>query len=515
MGKKIDNFALSNPITLFTNKDKNDLTREDLINVIQSMNIERITFHYTGIDGKIKELKIPITSRRMTELILTEGERVDGSSLFKGMVEVGKSDLYIVPLYKSAFLNPFDKGSLDFVCRFFDRDGKLASYAPDNILSNAHRLLKKNHGFTLDALGEIEFYLLGNMTNPTYILPKQKGYHATSPFAKTGEVISETLRLISQITGSVKYAHNEVGFLEKVESDFPELNGKFAEQVEIEFLPSDIEEAGDNVVIGSWIIRNVAYKHGMVATFFPKLEMGHAGNGFHIHMALMKNGKNVMSKKGGELSDDALKLIGGLCRYAPSLTAFGNMVSASYLRLVPGQEAPTKVCWSKSNRSALIRVPLAWTNVSNLAKTINPQQKQDVSYESARQTVELRTPDGSANVHLLLAGIVMAVDWGLTNAKEALHLTKLSQITANVESAQISSEIGDLSTSCAESSEKLLATRNLFERNRIFPPNVINFIANLLMTENDRYLNNRLLTLPEEEKLVESRRIMHRDIHRC
>ena len=515
MAKKSEFFALSNPISVVSGKEKEDITRNDLINIIHSKEIERITFHYTGIDGKIKELKIPITSRKQAELILSDGERVDGSSLFKGMVEVGKSDLYIVPKYKTAFLNPFDKGSLDFMCRFFDRDGNLATFAPDNILTNAHKMLFRNHDLKLEALGEIEFYLLGNMSNPTYLLPKQKGYHAASPFAKSGEMISEMIKLLSQITGSVKYAHNEVGYLEKVESDFTEINGKSAEQVEIEFLLSDIEDAGDYVVLGSWIIRNVAYKHGHVATFFPKLEPGHAGNGFHIHMALTKNGKNVMCRKDGKLNDNSMKLIGGLCRYAPSLTAFGNMVSASYLRLVPGQEAPTRVCWSDSNRSALIRVPLAWTNVNNLAQVINPQQKEKSIFDSSRQTVELRTPDGSANVHLLLAGIAMAADWGLTNSKESLDLAAISKANTIVENCKSSGEIGELSTSCAESAEKLLSARQMYERSGIFPPNVINYISKLLMAENDRYINNRLLSLPEEERLIESRRIMHRDIHRC
>ena len=510
-----DNLALANPISILTGKDKENFTRQDLLKVIIEKNIERITFHYTGIDGKIKELRIPVTSVKQVELVLAEGERVDGSSLFKGIVETGKSDLYVIPLYKSAFFNPFDIASLDFVCRFFDKNANPASFAPDNILMNACKLLQQNHGIQLNALGEMEFYLLGNVENQTYMLPKQKGYHASAPFAKSVEVVNEMTKLISQITGCVKYAHNEVGFLEKVESDFTELKGKSAEQIEIEFLPTYIEDAADSVVLASWIIRNVAYKHKYVATFFPKLEPGHAGNGFHIHMALQKDGKSIMTKQDGSLSDKALNLIGGLCRYAPSLTAFGNMVGASYLRLVPGQEAPTKVCWSDSNRSALIRVPLAWSTVDNIAMQINPQQTEKLPYESERQTVELRSPDGSANAHLLMAGITMAADWGLSNLKESMDLAKVSRITGSVDTSSSSAEISELATSCAESSEKLLSQRKLYERGDVFPAQVINFVSKILQAENDRYLNNRLLSLNEDERIVESRRIMHRDIHRC
>ncbi len=511
---KNSSFALANPISMITGKERHELTRDDLINVIIEKQIERITFHYTGIDGKIKELRIPISSRKQAELILAEGERCDGSSLFKGMVEVGSSDLYIVPVYKSAFLNPFDPKSLDFICRFFTRDGELAPFAPDNILHNATQLLKKDTGYELQALGELEFYLIGHVDNMSYALPKQKGYHATAPFSKTVEIVNEMLRYLTQITGAVKYAHNEVGSLQKVESDYAELNGKMAEQVEIEFNLTDIEETADNLVLASWIIRNVAYNRNFIATFFPKIEPGHAGTGMHIHMALAKNGKNVMTDAEGELTIDAKKLIGGLCRYAPSLTAFGNMVSASYLRLVPNQEAPTKVCWSDSNRSALIRVPLAWTKSNNLAKMINPQQAQPLEREESRQTVELRSPDGSANAHLLLSGITMAVDWGLTNEKQALDIAEHSHVSGNIAASSFYSELTELSTSCTESSEKLLQQRALFERGSIFPHQVLTYFAKVLQAENDRGLNNRLLAMPSEDQLIESRRIMHRDLHR-
>jgi glutamine synthetase len=222
-----------------------------------------------------------------------------------------------------------------------------------------------------------------------------------------------------------------------------------------------------------------------------------------------------MTDESGELSEESLKLIGGLCHYAPSLTAFGNMVSASYLRLVPNQEAPTKVCWSDSNRSALIRVPLAWTKAKNLAQKINPAQEEPLNYENSRQTVELRSPDGSANAHLLLSGITMAVEWGLSNAKTSIEIAKMCKVPANIQSSPNFSELSELATSCAESSEKLLQQKDLYERDNIFPSQVINYVAKLLQSENDRYLNSRLLAMAEEEQIVESRRIMHRDIHRC
>lgn len=504
-------FALENPISLLTGKEPNDFTRDDLINVMLEKQLERITFHYTGIDGKIKELRIPITNRRQAELVLTEGERVDGSSLFKGMVDPGKSDLYVVPVYRSAFLNPFDDRSLDFVCRFLDRNGKLAEFAPDNILLKATKLLKERTGYELHALGELEFFLIGNHENQIYHLPKQRGYHASAPFVKSGHILNEMLRHICQISGHVKYAHHEVGYLENIESNFEDLTGKSAEQVEIEFLPTPIDETADILVLSSWIIRNVAYRYNFFATFFPKLDIGHAGNGMHVHMQLMKDGKNIMTD-GAELSDPAKCLIGGLCQYAPSLTAFGNMVSASYLRLVPNQEAPTKVCWSEMNRSAMIRVPLAWTNVDNLSQKINSQQKEKLEDIESRQTVELRSPDGSANAHLLMAGITMAAEWGVNNKEESLELAENSYVSGNIHASGSYEDLQELATSCVESSERLLQHKNLYIRDDIFQEPVISFVAKSLQGENDRNLEQRLMSLPEDERKYQSRRIMHRDL---
>ncbi len=514
MNTNIDNFALTNQISQMTGKSRNEFTRDDLIDVIIKKGIERITFNYTGIDGKIKELRIPICSRQQAEVILTEGERVDGSSLFKGMIDPGKSDLYVIPVYKTAFINPFDEKSLNMVCRFLTPEGELADFAPDNILAKAAGEIKKKTGMELHALGELEFYLMSDPENRSFPMPKQKGYHASAPYVKSGHILNEMLHHIAMISGNVKYAHNEVGFLDDVKSDHKEINGKMAQQVEIEFLPTPIEDTGDILVLSRWIIRNVAFRHNCVATFVPKLEIGHAGTGMHVHMMLKKDGKNVMVDSDGELSDIAKNVIGGLCHYATSISAFGNMVSASYLRLVPHQEAPTKVCWSAMNRSALVRVPLGWNNVCNLTNIVNPKQPDISKTIDSRQTVELRSPDGSCNSHLLLAAIASAVNWGLTNGKESLANAKNSHVVGNIHDSQVCSDLPELPTSCEESAEILLQHRDLYEESGMFPANVISYIASVLKNENDAELNKRLMSLPDEEKLQESRRIMHRDIHR-
>ncbi len=506
-------YALTNPIAPMLGKSREEFTREDLIKVIEEKAIEKITLHYVALDGQLKELKIPFANRYQAERILADGERVDGSSLFKGVVDVGQSDLYVVPVYKTAFFNPFDDASLDFMCRYLTSDGELAPYTMDNILLKAYRAFTDHSGLDLYALGEIEFYLVRDPQAPLFPAQKQRGYHASAPFVKSGYILDEMVRCLTQVTGAVKYAHSEVGYIEKIQSDLPELDGKQAEQMEIELFSTPIDETGDNLVLARWLIRNIAYKHGCVATFAPKLEEGIAGNGQHLHIELMEDGQNVMTEDTGGLSSRGKRLVGGLCEYADSLTAFGNTVASAYLRLVPNQEAPTRICWSDMNRSAMIRVPLAWSKVSDMSLKVNPQQKTRFQRSGIRQTVELRSPDGSALVHLLLAGVTMAADWAMSHP-ESLDIAEKLYITGDVfQNPGLLENLPVLPASCVESSRILLGKRRLYERDDVFPPGVIAYLAAVLAAEDDEQLNKNLAGLPKDARAVETRKAMHKDVH--
>ncbi|MCX6565405.1 MAG: glutamine synthetase beta-grasp domain-containing protein [Candidatus Aminicenantes bacterium] len=490
-------FALSHPLSALLDKHQKDFTRADFVRVIEQKGLERITFHYTALDGKLKELKLPVAHEAQAESILAEGERVDGSSLFKGMVETAMSDLYVVPVYSSAFLNPFDDRSLDFVCRYFTKDGTPAPFAPDNILKRAADLFRKNTGLELHALGEIEFYLLSERGPELFPAEVQGGYHNASPFLKSGPIVNEILSRITQITGAVKYAHGEVGYVDSVRSDLAEIKGKRAEQLEVEFLPRPITDMADDVVLGRWLIRNIAWQNGYAATFTPKLEEGVAGTGLHFHTELRRDGKNIMTVDSGSLSEEA------------------------HLRLVPHQEAPTFVCWSDLNRGAMIRVPLAWANKRHLAQAVNPQDPASYEAGDSRQTVELRTPDGSALIHLLLAGIVMSADWAFSgNAKapggeSPLALAEKLYVKGDIfANKELVSRLTALPSSCVGSSRILLKNRDLYERNGVFPPSVIDFVANLLQKEDDEFMNKKLGELPADERRSRMRSIMHKDIHR-
>jgi glutamine synthetase len=509
-----DHAALANPMTLLLDKSPAEFTRADMLRVVRQQGIERLTFHYTGLDGKLRELKLPFTDYDQAERILAAGERVDGSSLFKGLVDASASDLYVVPSYTTAFLSPFDPGSLDFICRFLDRDGELASFTPDNVLAIAHQRFFGRTGLELHALGELEFFLIREGGPEYYSAQRQMGYHASAPFFKGGDVVNEMVRHLTQITGSVKYAHAEVGYIDSVRSNLPLLSGRRAEQHEIELLTRPIAEMGDFVALARWIIRNVAHRHGMLATFAPKIEEGVAGNGLHFHLELIRDGRNAMTTADGALSEEALRLIGGLVHYASTLSAFGNTVASSFLRLVPNQEAPTRICWSDVNRSALIRVPLGWSRKTHLAQVVNPREHQQYEDLRGRQTVELRSPDGSASFYLLLAGITTAAEFGLTDPR-SLELAARTRADGNVfADRDLMARLEPLPASCVECARLLDERRAMYEELGVFPAAVIDHQIALLARENDEHLNRDFTQLTAEERLTATRELMHKDIHR-
>ena len=164
------------------------------------------------------------------------------------------------------------------------------------------------------------------------------------------------------------------------------------------------------------------------------------------------NDENLMVEGDG-LSPIALKTIAGLLDKAKSLTAFGNTIPISYLRLVPNQEAPTRICWGETNRSALIRVPLGWILKTEMVKDANPFETAQVPYIPGKQTVEFRVPDGSADIYHLLAGMVMAMQHGL-EMPDAIELAEKLHVEVDIfkpENKHILDKLESLPSSCAES----------------------------------------------------------------
>ena len=386
------NFEMNpNPLVRFLMKRPQEFTKADLVRFVKENRIEMINLRYPGADGRLKTLNFIINDDDYLDSILTCGERVDGSSLFP-YIEAGSSDLYVVPRYRTAFLNPFSKiPALDILCSYYTKDGTPLEMSPEYTLRKAHRELQRVTGLTFHAMGELEYYVVSPLEN-LYLAADQKGYHESTPFNKGAELRAKAMKYIAEAGGLIKYGHSEVGNF-------------MYEQNEIEFLPTVLEDAADQLMVAKWIIRTLAYEYGVDVTFAPKITVGKAGSGLHVHTRLMKDGKNAMVGADGTLSDNALKAIAGYLDLAPSLTAFGNTNPTSYFRLVPHQEAPTNICWGDRNRSVLVRVPLGWSAGANrMVCDANPLEAPSRLDVSLKQTVEFRCPDGSADIYLLLAG---------------------------------------------------------------------------------------------------------------
>ena len=504
----------ANPLVRTLGKLPADFTRKDLLGYIRRHDIRSVHFRYPAIDGKLKELKLPVNDLADMDAVLAEGERVDGSSLFKGMVDPGRSDMYVVPMYRTAFLNPFVPDCLSLLCRFIDSKGELAAFMLDNILARSAEALRADTGLEMTALGELEFYAVYPEDQDLYPGRPQSFYHEASPYVKLGDFSEEILRHTAEVCGGVKYCHSEVGYIKASPEDLPEIRNKRLSQYELEFLPAPLLETAGRLLTAKWLIRNFAARRGILVTFAPKLSLGDAGSGMHIHMSLRKGGKNVLTDARGSLTASAHGLIGGLLRSAGGLTAFGNTCAASYLRLVPHQEAPVKVCWSAANRSALVRVPLGWRGVDNLACRVNPGQPRDFKGEMFGQTVELRSPDGSADVCLLLAGLAVAAREGLKDRGGSRKLVDSCNVVTNIfDDKKLLARLESLPRNCWESARILERQRRVYEDRGIFPPEVVDFCLRRLRAEDDRHLAARLSRMPARRRSEGVRGLMRSSLH--
>lgn len=452
----------ANPIVRALGKEAKDFTREDIIRYITENGIEMVNFMYPAGDGRLKTLNFYINSLEYLGTILTLGERVDGSSLFP-FVSAGASDLYVLPRFKTAFIDPFATvPTLTMLCSFFDKDGEPLKSSPEYTLRRACEEFTAVTGLYFQAMGELEYYVI-TPEEDSFPATDQRGYHESAPFAKLNDFRARCMQAIAQTGGQIKYGHSEVG-------NFVH-NGMNYEQNEVEFLPVDACDAADQLVIAKWVIRNMAYEEGLDVTFAPKITVGKAGSGLHIHMRIVdKDGKNQMLDAHRQLSEVARKAIAGLMTLAPAITAFGNTNPTSYFRLVPHQEAPTNVCWGDRNRSVLVRVPLGWTTDRNMCSELNPATAELSLDTSHKQTVEIRSADCSADVYTLIASLAVAVRLGF-EMDNALQVAKDTYVDVNIhkaENADILTRLSRLPVNCAESADRLSEVRDFFESRGVF-----------------------------------------------
>ena len=477
----------ANPVVSFLQKLPQEFTKQDIIHFIEENQIKMVNFMYPGGDGKLKTLNFVISDRAYLETILTCGERVDGSSLFS-FIQASASDLYVLPRFSTAFVDPFSEiPTLCLLCSYFDKDGQPLSSSPEQTLRRAAQAFRDVTGMDYEAMGELEYYVI-KPTEEVYPAIDQRGYHESAPYAKTNDFRTRCMYYIAQTGGQIKYGHSEVG-------NFTQ-DGLTYEQNEIEFLPVPVCEAADQLMIAKWVIRNLAWREGLNVTFAPKITTGKAGSGLHVHMRITKDGRNMMltdqprPQFGTPLSDDALRMIGGMMDLAPSITAFGNKNPTSYFRLVPHQEAPTNVCWGDRNRSVLVRVPLGWTAKSDMSALANPLEPASDFDTTQKQTVEMRSPDGSADIYQLLAGLCVACRHGF-EMQNALELAEKNYVDVNIHDAANADKLATLAQlpdSCEASADCLEQQRKVFEEHGVFSTTMIDGIIAQLRAFHDRTL---------------------------
>ena len=409
----------ANQLVAFFQKPTSEFTKADIVSFIREKDIRMVNFMYPAGDGRLKTLNFVINNQAYLEAILTCGERVDGSSLFS-FIEAGSSDLYVIPRFCTAFVDPFAEiPTLSMLCSFFNKDGEPLESAPEHTLYKASKTFTEVTGMEFQAMGE--------------------------------------------------------------------------------FLPVPVSQAADQLMIAKWVIRNLGYKYGYNVTFAPKITAGKAGSGLHIHMRIMKDGKNQMLVD-GVLSETARKAIAGMMVLAPSITAFGNTNPTSYFRLVPHQEAPTNVCWGDRNRSVLVRVPLGWAAKTDMCTLANPLEAESHFDTSQKQTVEMRSPDGSADLYQLLAGLAVACRHGF-EIGNALEIAQKTYVNVNIhqkENEDKLKSLAQLPDSCEASADCLQQQRAIFEQYNVFSPAMIDGIIRKLRSYGDKTLRADLEGKPQE-----------------
>jgi glutamine synthetase len=462
----LDNDALislnPNPLVRHLRKLPKDFTEEDLVKFVKDKEVKIINLCHVAEDGRLKTLSFAINNEAHLNDILANGERVDGSSLFS-FVDQAESDIRIKPKINKVFLNPFSPTpSLNVMCNYLSESEEPLDISPETMLRKAQERLLRDTGVALKVLGELEFYVISKQeTESLYPSIPQRNYQESSPFVKFETLRNEISMSLAAVGVPIKYGHTEVGVFEK--------DGWLMEQHEIEPQLESPLDMADNVSIAKWVIRNIGAKYGVKTSFAPKVALEQAGSGMHVHVLGMRNNESIMTATDEGMSEEARAMIGGVLKFAPSLTAFGNTVPTSYFRLIPQQEAPTSIYWGYKNREALVRVPLGWSF-------------EEEGRRKFLQTFELRLPDGSANVYFLLAGLTVAIDYGLTNKEKALQLAdellfegpKFRKDNAKA-----------LPKSCYESAKLLEKSREHYEKGNVFPKRVINGVIKRLKQYDD------------------------------
>lgn len=356
-------------------------SKDDIMRISMEQDVKFIRLQFTDIFGTLKNVAITIDQLGRA----LEGNCMfDGSSI-EGFVRIEESDMYLKPDTNTFVTFPWRPqiGKVArLICDVYNPDGMPFEGDPRYILKKSIERAKKM-GYDLFNVGpECEFFLFftdgdGNPTTETHDMG---GYFDLGPVDLGENARRDMCLMLEEMGFEVEASHHEVA----------------RGQHEIDFKYKDVLTTADNILTFKLVVKTIAQRHGLHATFMPKPVSGINGSGMHTNLSLHKDGKNVFydENDSNNLSKEAYWFMGGLIKHIRSITALTNPLINSYKRLVPGYEAPVYIAWSARNRSPLIRIPSA-------------------KCESTR--IELRNPDPSCNSYLALSLILNAGLDGIEN----------------------------------------------------------------------------------------------------
>jgi glutamine synthetase len=371
-------------------------TKSDIRRIVEEEDVKFIRLQFVDILGSLKNVAITVDQ---LEKALSGDFMFDGSSI-AGFVRMEESDMYLVPDLDTFVIFPWrpHQGKVArLICDIYKSDGEPFEDDPRGVLKNSVKEALQM-GYQLDLEPEFEFFLFHTDDNgdPTTITHDKAGYFDLGPMDLGENVRRDMVLTLEEMGFKIKASHHE------------EAPG----QHEIDFESADAIKVADQIVTFKLVVKVVAQKHGLHATFMPKPLSYINGSGMHLNLKLRDiGGKNVFydAEDPLKLSEVAYYFMGGLLKHAKAITAVTNPTVNSYKRLVPGFEAPVHIGWSTSNLSPLVRIPTVRGDGAML---------------------ELRSPDPSCNPYLGLAVVLKAGLDGIENKITPPEMMNSDQLRA-------------------------------------------------------------------------------------
>ena len=357
-------------------------TREEVLQMAEDEDVEFIRLQFTDMFGTLKN--IAITARELPRAL--DNEYVVDSSYIAGIAGEKEPDMYLHPDYNTFTILPWrpQQGKVArLLCDIYRSDGTPLEKSPRYILKQVVEMAAKE-GYVCEVDPECEFFLFhtDEEGRPTTVSHEKAGYFDVAPLDLGESARRDMILNLEDMGFEIEASHHEVA----------------PAQHEIDFKYDNALRTADNILTFKFIVKYIAKRHGLYASFMPKPITGVDGSGMHLNMSLWKNGKNIFADSKNDLgiSEEAFHFMAGVMEHANEMCLITNPLVNSYKRIVPGYEAPVDVSWSPSNRSPLIRVPAARGSGTRL---------------------EFRSPDSAANPYLALAVSLAA---GLDGIKRKL-----------------------------------------------------------------------------------------------